>query len=79
MQSSIHITTKILPGNKIEIQIPEASIGDTVDVFIVFPNQSESNRVSAIDLIEQIRSKISFRTSEDINKQLQDERNSWDN
>ncbi len=26
MQSALHITTKVLPGNKIEIEIPEAQI-----------------------------------------------------
>jgi hypothetical protein len=34
MQSALQIKTKVLPGNKIKIQIPEAAIGDTVDVFV---------------------------------------------
>lgn len=79
MQSALHITTKVLPGNKIEIQVPEAAIGDTVDVFVVLPEKSESKRRSVIELIEEIRSKRpSFRTTEDIDKQLREERESWD-
>ncbi len=79
MQPALHIITKVLPGNKIEIQVPEAAIGDTVDVFVVLSEKSESKRRSVVELIEEIRSKRpSFRTTEDIDKQLQEERESWD-
>lgn len=79
MQPALHITTKVLPGKKIEIQIPEAAIGDTVDVFVVLAEKPESKRRSVVELIEQIRSKRpSFRTTEDIDKQLREERESWD-
>jgi hypothetical protein len=79
MQPALHITTQILPGNKIEIEIPEAGIGDTVDVFIVLPEKSQSNRRSVLEIIEQARSQQKhFRSSEDIDKQLQEERESWD-
>ena len=30
MQAAFHITTKILPGNKIEIQLPEGAIGEEI-------------------------------------------------
>jgi hypothetical protein len=40
MQLALHITTKILPGNKIEIEIPEAEIGDIVDVFVILPEKT---------------------------------------
>ncbi|KJH72190.1 hypothetical protein [Aliterella atlantica] len=79
MQSALHITTKVLPGNKIEIQIPEAAIGDRVDVFVVLPEKPESKRHCVVDLIEEIRSKrLSFRTTEDIDRQVREERESWD-
>jgi hypothetical protein len=35
MQSALHITTTIQPGNKIELQIPDGGIGDTVEVFVI--------------------------------------------
>jgi hypothetical protein len=79
MQSALRITTKVLPGNKIEIQLPEAEIGDNVDVFVIFPEKSGAKRGNIIDLIEQIRSQnSSFRTTEDIDKQLREQRESWD-
>ena len=44
MQSALHITTKVLPGNKIEIQVPEAEIGDSVDVFVILPEKVETKK-----------------------------------
>ncbi|MGL5872608.1 MAG: hypothetical protein ACRC2R_09605 [Xenococcaceae cyanobacterium] len=44
MQPALHLTTKVLPGKKIEIEIPEGEIGDTVDVFLVLPeNQKQKS------------------------------------
>lgn len=34
MQPALQLINKVLPGNKIEIEIPEGEIGDTVDVFV---------------------------------------------
>jgi len=78
MQSALRITTKVLPGNKIEIEIPEAGIGDSVDVFVILPEKAETKKRSVLDIIEQSRSRHSSRTAEDIDKQLQEERSSWD-
>ncbi len=80
MQSALRMTTKVLPGNKIEIEmeIPEAEIGDSVDVFVILPEKAETKKRSVLDIIEQSRSRHSSRTAEDIDKQLQEERSSWD-
>ncbi|MBD2777078.1 hypothetical protein [Iningainema tapete] len=79
MQPALHITTQVLPGNKVEIQVPEAAIGDTVDIFVILPDKPQTKKRSILELIEQIRSKRStFRTAEDIDRQLQEERESWD-
>ena len=34
-QSSLHFSTQVLPGNKIEIETPELRVGELVEVFIV--------------------------------------------
>jgi hypothetical protein len=78
MQAALRITTKVLPGNKIEIQLPESEIGDNIDVFVILPEKTEPQHSSVLKLIEQIRSKHSFKSAEDIDRQLQEERTSWD-
>lgn len=37
MKSTLYITTKVLPGNKIEIQAPTLSVGQTVEIVILIP------------------------------------------
>jgi hypothetical protein len=78
MQSALHVTTKVLPGNKIEVEVPEAQIGDSVDVFVVLPEKLEPKKRSVLDIIEVSRRRHPSRTAEDIDKQLQEERTSWD-
>ena len=78
MQSALRITTKVLPGNKIEIEIPEAEIGDSVDVFVILPEKTELKHRSVLDIIEESRRRHPSRTAEDIDRQLQEERLSWD-
>ena len=78
MQPALHLTTKVLPGNKIEIEIPEGEIGDTVDVFVVLPEKSKTPKRSILEIIEESRSRNTLRTAEDIDRQIQGERESWD-
>lgn len=78
MQSALHITTKVLPGNKIEIEIPEAEIGDCVDIFVILPTKAEPKGRSVLQIIEESRKRHPSRTVEDIDIQLQQERKSWD-
>jgi hypothetical protein len=35
MQTALHITTKVPPGNRIEVQLPSGSEGQEVNIFIV--------------------------------------------
>jgi hypothetical protein len=37
MQSAIRITTKVIAGNKLEIQVPPESVGEEVEVFVTIP------------------------------------------
>ena len=39
MQSALHVKTKILPGNRIEIQLPDLEEGKIVDVFVILPTE----------------------------------------
>lgn len=78
MQSALHVTTKVLPGNKIEIEIPESEIGDTVDVFVVLPDKPKQKKRSVMEILEEVHAKRPPRSAEDIDRQLKEERESWD-
>lgn len=78
MQSAFHVTTKVLPGNKIEIELPPGSEGQNVTVFVVLPEQSQVNRGNVLQLLEEARRHRIGMTAEQIDHYLQEERASWD-
>jgi hypothetical protein len=79
MQSALHLKTQVLPGNKIEIQSDNLEIGDTVDVFVVISPDKEKQKSSVIDLIQKMRgNRNCFKTAEEIDQYIQEERESWD-
>ncbi len=78
MQTALHITTKVLPGNKIEVQLPPGSEGEKVDVFIILPEKSKAKRRNVLEIIENARKRHASITAEDIDQQLRVERDSWD-
>ena len=83
MQSALHITTTIQPGNKIELQIPDGGIGDIVEVFVILSDKSvksalPAKKQSILEMIDTIRSQQQSRTSEEIEYQVQEARAGWD-
>lgn len=81
MQSAIHLKTKVLPGRKIQIELPQANEGEDVDVFVIIctPKLSESRR-SVIDILDEIHHhRPHGRSTEEIDRELQAERDAWDN
>ncbi len=78
MQSALRITTKVLPGNKVEIELPPGSVGEEVEVFVILPEKPQPGRRRVLELLEEIRSRHASRTVEEIDRELQAERDSWD-
>lgn len=63
MQSALHITTKVLPGNWLEVQLPPGSEGKDVNVFIVLPAQTPDAQTQLSELCE-------MATDPDIQREL---------
>jgi hypothetical protein len=79
MQAAVRIMTKVLPGNRIEIEVPDGSVGAEVEVIVVLPETIPTGRRNVLKLIEEIRSRHPQRSTEDIDRELAAERDSWDN
>lgn len=77
MQFALRIRTKVLPGNKLEIELPPGSEGEEVDVFVVLP-EPKAQRRNILEFIKQARSQYAVKTAEEIDRQLQTEREAWD-
>lgn len=52
MQSALHITTKVPPGNRLEVQLPPGSEGQEVNVFIVISKANSNTQTQYSDLAE---------------------------
>ncbi|MER3433039.1 MAG: hypothetical protein C4288_06305 [Leptolyngbya sp. ERB_1_1] len=79
MQAAVRIMTKVLPGNKIEIEIPDGAVGAEVEVIVVLPQTIPTGRRNVLKLIEDIRNRHPQRSSEEIDRELAAERDSWNN
>jgi hypothetical protein len=78
MQPALHLTTKVLPGNKIEISAPELLVGNTVEVFVILKNTSSRTRRSAIELLDELPGQRLFKTPEEADQYLHEERSAWE-
>ncbi|MBE9059940.1 hypothetical protein [cf. Phormidesmis sp. LEGE 11477] len=52
MQSALHITTKVPPGNRLEVQLPPGSEGQEVNVFVVLSPKRPNAQTRYSDLAE---------------------------
>ena len=78
MQSAIKVTTKVLPGNKIEVELPPGSENQEVEVIVVLPEASLAKPRNVLEIIEEARQHRIGMTAEQINSYLKEERESWD-
>lgn len=80
MRPALHITTTIQAGNRIELQITNAGIGDTVEVFVILADKSlPAKQKSILTMIDTIHSQQPVRTAAEIEQQIQEARDGWEN
>jgi hypothetical protein len=77
MQSAIHLTTRVLPGNRIEVAVPELKVGDPVDVFLVPRPIPAPSGDSVLEIIESLGGHRLFSTTEDVDRHIREERDAW--
>jgi hypothetical protein len=76
--NALRITTKVLPGHRIEIDLPTSAIGDDVEVIVVLPSKLQPKPRNALEILKAAHTLGTSRTSEEIDRDLQTERESWD-
>ena len=76
MQKALHITTKVLPGGRIEIVDQKLPVGESVDVVVLHSLGSE--QLSAVDILKGAPGQRLFKSAEEVESYLKDERASWD-
>ncbi|MCY3991663.1 MAG: hypothetical protein OXF50_10610 [Caldilineaceae bacterium] len=75
MQKALHIRTTVLPGGRIEIVDQELPVGESVSVVVHSP---VTERRSAVDILKEAPGQRLFRSAEEVEAYLKDERASWE-
>jgi antitoxin component of MazEF toxin-antitoxin module len=78
MESAVRIETTVLPGNRIEVSSSRLVEGDQVEVTIVNVTKSPKKRRSVLDILETTTHKPLFKSAEEVDQYLENERNSWE-
>jgi hypothetical protein len=88
MQASVRVRTIVLPGHRIEVAAPELTVGDAVEVLITSPSHVEPTAVgtgtsvgdgeSILDILNALPGGRMFKTSQEVDRYIREERDSWD-
>ncbi len=76
MQQAMHLKTIILPGGKIKEENLNSFVGEQADVFVML--HASTTRRSAIDVLAEAPVQNAFKTVEEVDTYIKEERNSWD-
>ena len=76
MQKAIHVTTTVLPGGRIEIVDKKLPVGESVNVVVLRSTRAEQR--SALDILKEAPGQRLFKTAEEVESYLKNERTSWD-
>ena len=75
MEGSLHITTTVQPGGKIEIPTSTFSEGQAVEVYVVPAEQSSHQ--TALSIIRGLQGHRLFKNPAEVDRYLDVERDSW--
>ena len=77
MPLAIHVRTKVLPGNRIEIAAPELPEGRAATVFVVL-DEAEGAKRPLGEVLGDYPGGQLFGSAEQVDAYLREERASWD-
>jgi hypothetical protein len=75
MSQTLNIQTIVQPGHKVEVQTPELAVGEAVQV-IVLPIQKRQE--AFLDVVERLPARRLFKTAEEVDAYMKEERDSWE-
>ena len=81
MNAAYHMTTIVLPGRKIEVPTPELPEGESVDVVVIRKSAgtaAQKTGRSIFDIIAGLKGHRLFQTPKEVDRYINEERDSWD-
>jgi hypothetical protein len=79
MHTTLRLEATILPGHRLEISDPALPEGAKVEVIVVLPEKPQPRYGSALEFLESLPpGPRAFKTWEEYEQHLREERDSWD-
>jgi hypothetical protein len=78
MADTLELRATVLPGGRLEIVAPELPDGREVEVSVRLPDEPErGERHSALDVLDEAPGGLLFRTVEEVDEYIREERAAW--
>lgn len=77
MLAERRIRTNVKVGGLIEVHAPDLPVGEPVEVTIQPVSRSQSKR-SVVDILAECPGGVLFKTAEEVDAYIREERDSWD-
>jgi hypothetical protein len=81
MQTALRLQTTVLPGHRLEVSAPELPEGARVEVIVLLPESPKPQFGSALDFLRSLPpspSPRAFKTWEEYEQFLREEKDSWE-
>ena len=79
MEAIVKKRCRVLPGNRMEITSPELVVGEEVEVTVTACSRTPERPTRSIfEILEANPRPGTFKSPEDVDRFLEEERNSWD-
>ena len=82
MQAALRMTTTVHADGKVEFIVPQAAQEETLEIIVLFPEHrlaAARPKRSAMDILNDAPGNRLFRTADDVDAYLEEERNAWGN
>jgi hypothetical protein len=72
------INTTVQAGGRIEVRAPDLPLGQPVEVIIRLAHEQPNGRRSIVDILAECPGGLLFKTPEDVDAYIRQERESWE-
>jgi len=78
MTTEVRVKTIVLPGGKIEISTPELIPGQHATVVVMIEDDEPTEQHHVIDILRALPGHRLFRSAEEVDAYIREERDSWE-
>lgn len=79
MPTTLRMETTVLPGHRVEVSAPELPEGATFEVIVVLAEKPQPRLRSVLQFLESLPpGPRAFKTREEYERHLREEKDSWD-